>query len=294
MTCRMKDKSITVIGTGALGIVLTRVLHANRFEIKSLFNRTPVKTASISNDLKNIISGTFPESKADLGDLVFLTVPDREIKLVTDKLAELGNDFSDRMIIHCSGNHTSDVLQSVKQKGAAVGSFHPLQTFTAATDLSAFNDIYIDIEGDRDAVSLLKELAFRLGSQPIVISKQAKPYLHAAAVMASNYVAALVESAGQIAELGGIDKKEAQRALIPLLLQSAENITESDNLTNALSGPILRGDAETVEHHLQLLEQNSRLLKLYKHLGKKLIESMNSDQKTITDKHEDIRKLLAD
>lgn len=288
----MKKQSISIIGTGALGSMLAKALAVKKNPIKSLFNRSQHSVDRLTNQLQVEHSGTFPQKIEELGDIIFLTVPDRNIKEVVEKLAVLSDDFSGFVIVHTSGNYTSKLLSPVEEKGAATATFHPLQTFTAYSTPADFEQIYIDIEGDTRALELLKEIAAELHCNVLEIDPSAKPYLHAAAVMASNYMVALMESAGQIARMGGINKEEALRALMPLAQKSMENISGSTNLADALSGPIARGDAATVQVQLELLKQNPDLEILYKQLGKRLVEIKKSSENGSDEQLESIVQIL--
>lgn len=272
----MKKQSISIIGTGALGSVLAKALPSTKFPVKSLFNHSQHSVDRLTNQLQVEHSGTFPQKIEELGDIIFLTVPDRNIKEVAEKLAALSDDFSGFAVVHTSGNYTSKLLSPVEKKGAVTATFHPLQTFTRTSVPSDFEQIYIDVEGDARALALLKEIADELHCNVLEIDPSAKPYLHAAAVMASNYMVALMESAGQIARMGGINQEQALQALMPLAEKSMENISAGGNLTDALSGPIARGDVATVKEQLEILKQNPDLGILYKQLGKQLIEIKKS------------------
>ncbi len=268
----MAKPSISVIGTGALGSVLANALHNQGFEIKGLYNRSESKAAALGEELNPSFISEFPETVNQLGDLVFLTVPDRAIEDSANRLSQIGIDFSNVIIAHCSGNYPSHILFGLIEKGASTASFHPLQTFTGDSKPKDFEGIYIDMEGEQHAIEILRDVVEQLGASPLEVEPEAKPYLHAAAVMASNYMVALMEAASQTAELGGISKKEALQALLPLAKKSMANISRSSSLDEALSGPIARGDASTVQNQLEKLQNNPDLQQLYRQLGKVLLK----------------------
>ncbi len=288
----MKNRSISIIGTGALGSVLARAASDAGFPVYSLFNRTESIANKLAANLDVKRSGIFPKHPDDLGEVVILTVPDNQIKETASKVADIGSDFDGRYFIHCSGTLSSEILQPLKKKGASAASLHPLQTFTGLSGPADFNDIYIDMEGEEPVISFSKYFARKLGSRVIEIEPAAKPYLHAAAVTASNYLVALIESAGQIAGMGGLDKDEALRALMPLVEKSVENIRESDTLSAALSGPAARGDTSTISDHIELLEQNPRLAGLYKQMGNTLVALSESAGTISAEQSREMRTLF--
>lgn len=139
---------------------------------------------------------------------------------------------------------------------------------------------------------MLENIAEQFGARTWKITPDAKPYLHAAGVMASNNLVALLESATQIAEMGGLDKDEARRALLPLVQKSVTNISNSEKLPDALSGPVARGDSTTIAEHLKLLGQNEQLSILYKKLGEVLVRLLNEEGKLGAEKIRELTEVL--
>lgn len=268
--------SVSIIGIGALGQALARALHKQGYAIKSLYNRTSEKAERLGSQLEVGITGTFPASADELGEILFLSVSDGAITETADRLAALPGDFSGQIVAHCSGAETSALLAPLQNEGAKAASFHPLQTFNTGSDPQVFRDIYISLEGQEEAVDRLDQLATDLGGHPLHLTAQAKSYLHASAVMASNYLIALLQLAGDIAELGDIDHHDARKALQPLVMMTAQHSAAAD-LSDVLSGPVARGDVETIEKHLKLLEQNEQLTSLYKRLGLVTMELANNN-----------------
>lgn len=279
---------ISIIGTGALGSTLARALDRQGYDLKSLFNRTETKANELGEQLGVKITGSFPASEQELGRLLFLAVPDDAIGEVVRQLSEKIRDFSGRTVAHCSGNSTSQLLDSLKETGAETAAFHPIQTFTGDSKPEVFDGICISLEGTESAVRDLRELAGTLGADSLPVTQQAKPYLHAGAVMASNYLVTLLDAAGRIAEMGGVEAGVARRALMPLVLTALENASRSEP-PDALSGPVARGDVNTVKKHLELLEHNSGLLSLYKQLGLRTVELART--KASPDKQEALNTL---
>lgn len=265
--------SFSIIGTGALGSALARALQANGYELSSLYNRTIPKAEKLARELGVESVNVFPDSDEDdpLGKVVFITVSDGVIREVSTRLSEYYGSLDGKIIVHCSGNETSSLLSNLRKRGALVAAFHPLQTFSEPTGSEDFKQIYFSLEGDRHALPVLEQVAEKLGAHTFRISEPAKPFLHAAAVMASNYLMVLLEGAGEVAALGDIDPSYARKALLPLAQTALEKATVQGP-ADALSGPIARGDVVTVKKHLDLLQNEDVLLTLYKKLGLKALE----------------------
>lgn len=287
----MNQPSATVIGTGALGSTLVKALHENGYSITGLFNRTPKKAEALSAGVNANKISEFPATKEELGSLTFITVQDSEIAKIATRLSKLSDDFTGFSFIHCSGSESANILEPLKQKGARIAAFHPLQTFTSHSTPRDFENIYFDVEADERTFEMLRKVATSLGGQMLNVSAEAKPYLHAAAVVASNYLVALLDASGKMASLGGINEDEALKALLPLVRKTLENV-ESENTIDALTGPIKRGDVETVRKHLELLNQNENLLTLYKKLGLQTLQIATRGQKLSEQKHAELYELL--
>jgi predicted short-subunit dehydrogenase-like oxidoreductase (DUF2520 family) len=289
----MSQPSVTIIGTGALGAALAKALHENNYSITSLFNRRFRKAEALSREVETQYCSEFPESTQELGSIVFITVRDSEIKNVAQNLGRITDDFTGYTIVHCSGSKAADVLRPVQTKGARIAAFHPLQTFTHGSGARDFRNIYFDVEADEETLNLLNDLANSLGAQTIEISAEAKPYLHAAAVIASNYLVTLLNLSGKTAGLGGLDSDEALQALLPLVKNTLQNV-ESKGTFKALTGPIKRGDAETVRLHLDLLSGNKNLLNVYKKLGLETLNIAVKGELISHQKQREINELLKD
>lgn len=262
----MNLSDVSIIGTGALGSALAAALQGLGMSVRSIYNRTSSKSRILAEKLDVQQWGTFPGEAEELGRMIFLTVPDDSIAGVAEQLSLLQDDWSDHAVVHCSGSKPSAVLGVLNEKGAVTAAFHPLQTFTGASSPASFRGIYFSMEGNRNLLETLGELAERLEARTLEITAGGKRYLHAAAVMASNYLIALLHLSEQVAGLGGMDARQARRALLPLVRQSLEH-AERGALSGALSGPVARGDSGTIQGHLELLEPDADLLLLYQKLG---------------------------
>jgi predicted short-subunit dehydrogenase-like oxidoreductase (DUF2520 family) len=173
------------------------------------------------------------------------------------------------MVFHLSGAHSSEILALAKQAGAIVGSIHPLQSFTLYEPGQAnpFEGINISVEGDPDAVSQGKEIAAALGAQAFAIPTESKTLYHASAVVASNYLVTLVRFALTLLMETGLREDVAFEILSPLIQGTLSNIG-SKGCTRALTGPVVRGDHETVSRHLADIDEKiPQFSTLYRLLG---------------------------
>lgn len=273
----MKAPEITIIGVGGLGSSLAKALSAAGIPVKSLYNRTADKARKLAVDLNINVSGSFPSDDHELGDLIFITVADGAIQDVANRLADTTDDLSKKTIVHCSGNESAIILADLKSKGGSIASFHPLQTFTTQSEPSDFEDIYFSLQGDKSAFPQLKQLAKQIGANTLEVTENQKSHLHVAAVLASNYLNTLLEAAVETASAGDLAPEKAKKALMPLVKRTLRNI-EAQSFEEALSGPIKRGDIQTIGNHLDLLKNQPELLLLYRILGQRTVELARKSQ----------------
>jgi predicted short-subunit dehydrogenase-like oxidoreductase (DUF2520 family) len=175
---------------------------------------------------------------------------------------------------HVSGATSLDVLAAARERGAEAFSLHPLQTIPdRSTDLTGAP---CAISGSSaNAERLAQQLSRCLGMRPFSVPEEARTAYHAAASIASNLLVALEESAVGLLESAGV--QNGRELLAPLVLRTAANWAERG--PDALTGPITRGDAETVERHLAVLREAApELLPVYEALAARAHDLADADR----------------
>lgn len=196
---------------------------------------------------------------------VILAVPDDAITPVAQQLAAAKAVTGDQVVVHLSGVHDRRALAALEPSGAGLGSLHPLQTVSdPATAAKRWRGAYAAVEGDDRAAAAASRIAELLGMQPFRIDAASKLKYHAGAVMAGNYSVVLAGMAARLAREAGVPEDLANRIYLPLLAGAVENLGNS-GAVKALTGPIKRGDAATVQLHLNTLDPDER--RLYIALG---------------------------
>lgn len=188
-------------------------------------------------------------------------MPDSAVSELAVKLA--AQEVPARVgFVHCSGALGLDALAALRERHA-VGSFHPLQSFPAPRPPEAFRGITVAVDATTPALRRrLCALARALGGQPKHVGDDQRVLYHAAAVFASNFVdVVLAEAVSLLRELGW-SEEEATRALLPLAEGALANVRKR-GVVKALTGPVRRGDAETVQRHVAALKEPD----LYRMLG---------------------------
>lgn len=198
--------------------------------------------------------------------VVVLAVPDGAIREVADALAGQGAPGRGCVALHLSGASPAAALAALVERGYAVGSLHPLQTIAdPAHGAERLRGVFFAFEGDRAARSAAAEIVAAAAGQILDVHAGDKARYHAACVFASNYIVACAAVATRLlAGATGIGEEEAARALRPLWRGTVSNLDQLGP-TEALTGPVRRGDVDTVRAHLEVLDEET--LELYSGLA---------------------------
>ncbi|MFT5421736.1 MAG: putative short-subunit dehydrogenase-like oxidoreductase (DUF2520 family) [Candidatus Endobugula sp.] len=266
--------TLSIIGPGKVGTTIAiAAMRSQQYEV-IIGSRNITKDKNTSKWLGDDIIIIDMHTAATMGDIVLLTVADDSIKTVCDQLAHARMFKADALVAHCSGALTSEALKVAKERcDTHVASMHPLQTFPSiAAALDRLSETYCYYEADIESKKRIQQLIKNLGMRPIEIQKNVKNLYHASAVVACNYFAALIETSLELGEAAGIDRDTLWTSLEPLVSATLDNIKQNGP-ANALTGPIARGDINTVERHLLALKTLSppkkaeRLAEVYSAMG---------------------------
>ena len=276
--------NVALIGTGRLGCSLARALPRRLFTIAAFYDKN---AAAARRCRRRLGRGRVVASAADaaaLADLVLICVPDGAVAAVAAKLAETPLHWKNKIVLHTSGALSSRELAPLKRAGAAVGSVHPAQSF-AGPDAppSRFRGVSFAVEGDPGAAAAGRRLARSIGGRPFAVKPGDKARYHAACSLASNMLVPLFDSACVLLEGTGLSPKEAASVLLPLIEGTIKNLKNIDR-AGALTGPIARGDEETVRRHLTALKGRRKEADIYRRLGilaLKLAEARGLDPKKV-------------
>jgi predicted short-subunit dehydrogenase-like oxidoreductase (DUF2520 family) len=203
-------------------------------------------------------------------------VPDSEIAYAAATLAETFRGKG-RIALHSSGALTSDELEPLRSNGAAVASAHPLMTFVKGSRPSLAG-VPIALEGDTVAVRAARAVVRELGGEAYILRKEDKNAYHTWGTFASPLLTALLATSEQVARLAGVRGAAARRRMLPILLRTVENYG-SLGAAKGFSGPIVRGDVETVRRHLEVLRRATIPREVYLALARAAIEYLPAKNK---------------
>ena len=261
------DAVVGIIGPGRAGIGLAVALTQAGYRV-SLYGR---HTKPVPKPLTLTVGpADQPPAWISQAGVVILAVRDDAIRPLAEALARTRAVQGEQVVLHLSGVQGQEALAPLVSSRAALGSLHPLQTIAEPERApERLKGAWAAVEGMPRAVQAAEGLAQDLGMRPFRIASRAKAIYHAGAVFASNYLVVVEAVAQRLLRHAGLSDVEAWQALRPLVEGTLENLTRQQPIA-ALTGPVARGDEETIQRHLAVLTRDDAAL--YRVLGRAALE----------------------
>ncbi len=260
--------TLSVIGAGAAGGAIALALKQAGYPVSGIASRSLASAESLAALIDCDRFSTDAAEIVALGEIVIISTPDGAVSDVCREIAARGSVRQGQCFLHLSGALASDALNAAASAGADCLSFHPIQTLANPLQgAELLRGACFCLEGGERALETGRSLVAALEGEALVIDREMKPLYHAALCFSSNYLVALEAIAVDLLGLAGITPDQALKALMPLIQGTAANL-RSVGLPDALTGPISRGDADTVRKHLQSLEETpASVAAIYRLLG---------------------------
>ncbi|MCO6505415.1 MAG: DUF2520 domain-containing protein [Snodgrassella sp.] len=250
---------INIIGVGKVASTMAVLWqHSNHIEIQAVWNRSISASKNLQYHLPNIEISNDPIDMPK-ADIIVIGVSDQVISSLAEKINQLNWITPNTLLLHFSGALGSDILASPKNDILA-GSMHPVFAFSHIdTAIKTLPGHLCAIEGDKTALPVLKKLAQWAGLESFVIHKDQKARYHAALSISANFLVTLNDYACTLLKSLSIPAGLADK-LVNQLMQQNLNQLQQFSATEALTGPIKRGDINTVSRHWQALTDQERTL----------------------------------
>ena len=243
---------IGVVGAGRVGAVLAAALREAGHEIAAVAGESHASRTRINTLLPGVRVDK-PTAVSRACDLLLLTVPDDMLSNVVTMLAASGAIREGQYVVHTSGKHGLAVLQPAADAGAHVLAMHPAMTFTGThVDLARLAGCVYGVTANPDTEDLAAKLVADLRGRLLRVAEDRRALYHAGLAHGANHLVTLVSQAMDLLRDSGADDPAA--TLRPLLTAALENALEYGSA--ALTGPIVRGDVETVRAHLRDIAAN--------------------------------------
>jgi predicted short-subunit dehydrogenase-like oxidoreductase (DUF2520 family) len=252
--------AVGIVGPGRAGLGLGLALAEAGYDVR-LHGR---RAKRVPPPLE-LTTGIAPPWIADV-EVVILAVRDDAIPDAAGAMRATNALTPKHTVLHLSGSLDKSALESLASTGAALGSLHPLQALSdPATAPERLRGAVAAVEGDPRAQDHATKLAKAVGLVPFTLPPGAKGKYHAGAVVASNYLVVIAALAERLFAGAGMPEQVRLQGLAALMDGTLANVRGEGPL-KAMTGPVVRGDAETIARHLALLTPGEA--DLYRALGR--------------------------
>ncbi|HMB83580.1 MAG TPA: DUF2520 domain-containing protein [Terriglobales bacterium] len=281
--------TVAIVGAGSLATFLAVVLNDAGFTITEIVARDSPRSRRHARALAAKVGAqTVTAHSAALdATLLWFCVPDREIRGAASALAAhlaaraaahkkgraQGRVHSKvRFAFHSSGALLSRELEPLRKAGAAVASVHPLMTFVAGAHPS-LTGVPFAMEGDDAATRLARRIVREMGGESFSLPAARKAAYHAWATLTSPLLLAFLVTLEDVARTAGLTRQDARRKSLPIIRQTLANYSRLGP-AQSFSGPLVRGDAETVARHLAVLQKHPRAREVYVALARAALRGL--------------------
>jgi predicted short-subunit dehydrogenase-like oxidoreductase (DUF2520 family) len=241
---------VGIVGAGPVGTALGVAISRAGWPVTAFASRDAGRRERFAALVPGARACDEAPAILDAVELIVVSVPDDAIAAVAGSMRL----FAGQTMAHTSGLLGASVLSVSLGAGSHIGAFHPLVSFTADVERSVagLTGATVAVEGDDITVGLLADLAEAIGGLPVRLPAGTQAAYHAAAVLASGGLIALLDAVVALGAVAGLDEPGAVAVYGRLMEQTLDN-ARAVGVAAALTGPITRGDAGTVTAHLEAL-----------------------------------------
>jgi len=244
---------VGVIGAGRAGAVLGAALRRAGHQVVGVSAVSDLSRLRAEALLPGVPILPAPEVAED-ADLVLIAVPDDVLPGLVAGLVESGSLHAGQFVAHPSGRYGIDVLAPASGVGAIPLAIHPVMTFTGTSvDLARLEDCPFGVTAPEQVRPVAEALVVEMGGEPIWVPEGARGLYHAGIAFGANFLMTVVLQSLELLRDAGMEQPE--RLMAPLLSASLDNALRHGD--TALTGPVARGDADTVEVHLRRIREVS-------------------------------------
>jgi predicted short-subunit dehydrogenase-like oxidoreductase (DUF2520 family) len=272
MTAR--NPTTFLVGAGPVATALAGALRLGGVPVLGLWARRAAQARAAGSTAGVAAFSSAPPDILLESEVILLTVRDSAINEVAQVLVGTGLVGKRHVLLHCAGAAAAkELLGDIAPSVKGIGTMHPLSAIAdAKTSMRALRGTVFGVEGDDIGRATAERLVGALGGVVLPLDSSQMAAYHAAAAVASNYVVGVIDAAAAIlSSLGDVPPDKALLALVPLAEGALRNIS-AHGTTAGLTGPVRRGDAETIRRHLEALRGRPELVETYRALARRAVE----------------------
>jgi predicted short-subunit dehydrogenase-like oxidoreductase (DUF2520 family) len=264
------QRSVSIVGLGNWGSSLAHALNGAGVRLQEV-----IVSSERSGAGNSAGAGALPLTTLDRAqlkaDVLWLCVPDAAIARVTGRIVKRvvalagKGGLKGQIVVHSSGALSAQVLQAAARVGASVASVHPVMSFATRAPVS-LRGVPFGVEAEPAGRRILNAIVRQVGGRPFAVQAGSKALYHAVGVLSSPLLVSHLAAANEAAILAGFTPQQARRLIEPIVRATLDNFFLRGP-GKSFSGPIARGDVETIDLHLQALKPHPMLAGVYRSLA---------------------------
>ncbi len=271
-------RSVSIIGLGNWGSSLAHALDAAGVSLQEVILSSERSAVGRPALPRTVSSRTLPLTTLDRAqlkaDVLWLCVPDAAIERVTGRMVKrVGKrGLKGQIVVHSSGALSALVLYAAARVGASVASVHPVMSFATRAPVS-LQGVPFGVEAEAASRRILNAIVRQAGGRPFAVEAASKALYHAVGVLSSPLLVSHLAAAHEAAALAGFTPQQARRLIEPIVRATLDNFFLRGP-AKSFSGPIARGDIQTIHLHLQALKPHPMLAGVYRSLALYALETL--------------------
>jgi predicted short-subunit dehydrogenase-like oxidoreductase (DUF2520 family) len=271
MTAR--NPTTFIVGAGPVATALAGALRLAGVPVLGLWGRTPPAARAAGAAAGVAAFSSAPPDILLEAEVVILAVKDSGITDAAQTIVGTGLVGKRHVLLHCAGAAPArEVLGPVRDKVGGIGTLHPLQAIAdGRAAMRTLKGTVFGVEGDDRGKEVASKLVAALGGIVLTLDESQMASYHCAAALASNYIVSALDAAAQVLAGAGVSPTQSVQALVPLAEGALKNVA-AKGTTQGLTGPIRRGDFETIQRHLEAIAGKADLVDIYRALARRALE----------------------
>jgi len=268
-----RNPTTFIVGAGPVATALAGALRLGGVPVLGLWARKPPAARAAGATAGVAAFSSAPPDILLEAEVVLLAVRDAAVAEVAAMLVGTGLLGKRHVLLHCAGAASAqELLGAIADKVGGIGTLHPLQAIAdGKAAMRTLKGTVFGVEGSDVGRATAAKLVAALGGIVLGLDSTQMASYHCAAALASNYLVSAIDAAAQVLAGAGVSPTQAAQALVPLAEGALRNVS-AKGTTDGLTGPVRRGDAATIQRHLDALHGKPDVAQLYRALARHAVE----------------------